>query len=136
VSRSGKISGGRWDDVVIGVGSKTQNAKSTCPCDSTTTTSLLISSNPNRVILIRYDSGIDYLTYQLFCCFTLLYIPKSPTVFTTCLLPRNIPSECGFPSGHRAAIHLSRQRVLVTGGAGYIGEYSLFRCLTSFFLRP
>jgi hypothetical protein len=55
--------------------------------------SLSISSNPNR--LIRYDLAIDYLTYQL-SVLLLSYILLPPPVFTTCLLPRNIPSEYGF----------------------------------------
>jgi hypothetical protein len=55
--------------------------------------SLSISSNPNR--LTRYDPAIDYLTYQL-SVLLLSYILLPPPVLTTCLLPRNIPSEYGF----------------------------------------
>jgi hypothetical protein len=54
--------------------------------------SLFISSNPNR--LIRYDLPIDYLTYQL-SVLLLSYILLPPPVFTTCLLPKSIPSEYG-----------------------------------------
>ena len=87
---------------------------------------LPISSNPNRVI--RYVFGIDYLTYHLFSVVLLSHTyPSQPLSSLPCLLPSNIPSKCGVSSDHLAAIHLSRQRVLVTGGAGYIGEYSLFR---------
>ncbi len=55
--------------------------------------SLSISSNPNR--LIRYDLAIDHLTYHLSVLLH-SYVLLPPPVFTTCLLPRNIPSEYGF----------------------------------------
>jgi len=64
--------------------------------------SLSISSNPNR--LIRYDLAIDYLTYHL-SVLLLSYVLLPPPVFTTCLLPRNIPSEYAFFCRPHASTH-------------------------------
>jgi hypothetical protein len=91
----------------------------------------LISSNPDRVS--RYDSPIDYLTYQLFLLFYSL-------IHTHHRNSNKMPSTEQHSLRVRLLFHSScthspsPQRVLVTGGAGYIGEHFPILMAAFFFL--
>ena len=61
---------------------------------------LILTSHPLRP---RY---IDYFNLSAFCCFTLIHTPATSTVFTTCLLPRNTPSEYGLSCHHHTTTHV------------------------------